>query len=333
MNNLPLVSISVITYNHEEFIGECLDSIIAQDYPNLEIIVADDCSTDKTQDILKAYQTKYKNIELILQDKNVGITNNSNSGLFAAIKTGAKYIHIFGGDDIMLPGKISKQVKILEEYPEMAFCHHVLDVFDNDSGRTIGTIPFRFDRITLKSILRKIREIARCEKSIYNPQISSKKLKINTQKDGVRIGNIYASPSMLMRASAIPTNGYDVRVPIVSDWLMNIEIMSNGDAIFLDEVLVKYRRHGKNITNIVENKDDYRFEIDRMQVLNIVMFKYPMLSRYVKRNYSAIFRESRLKDDKRFLEFCLLAISYNLFNTRAWTSFLIFILSFGKIKK
>lgn len=333
MNNLPLVIVSVITYNHEEFIGECLDSIIAQDYSNLEIIVADDCSTDKTQDILKAYQVKYSNIKLILQDKNIGITNNSNSGLFAAIKTGAKYIHVFGGDDIMLPRKISKQVKILEEYPEMAFCHHVIGVFDSDSGRSMGTIPFQFNTINLKSILRKMRQIIRCEKSIYNPKISSKKLRVNTQKDGVRWGNIYASPSILMRSSAIPTHGYDVRVPITSDWLMNIEIMSSGNAIFLDEVLVKYRRHEKNITNIVANKDDYRFEIDRMQVLNIVMFKYPCLSKYAKKNYSAIFRESRLKDDKRFLEFCLLAISYNLFNIRAWRSFIIFILSFGKIKK
>ena len=51
----PLVSVIVVTYNQEEFVSESLDSIITQDYPNFEICVTDDCSTDKTADIIANY--------------------------------------------------------------------------------------------------------------------------------------------------------------------------------------------------------------------------------------------------------------------------------------
>lgn len=74
----------VVTYNQKNFIGECLDSILAQDYENFEIVVADDFSTDGTREILQEYKNKYTNkFVLKFADKNQGITKNSNLALFA----------------------------------------------------------------------------------------------------------------------------------------------------------------------------------------------------------------------------------------------------------
>jgi glycosyltransferase involved in cell wall biosynthesis len=71
--SIPKVSIMIPVYNHEYFIEECLDSILSQNYSNLELVVSDDLSTDGTRKILKKYASN-KNIILLLNEKNLGIT-------------------------------------------------------------------------------------------------------------------------------------------------------------------------------------------------------------------------------------------------------------------
>ena len=62
MVDLPLVSVWMLTYNHQKFIKDCIESVISQNYNKIEIIIGDDASTDKTQEILKEYQKKYPDI-------------------------------------------------------------------------------------------------------------------------------------------------------------------------------------------------------------------------------------------------------------------------------
>src|SRR5690606_18656769 len=134
-NKEPLVSIAIITYNQKEFLKECIESCLAQDYPNLEIVVADDGSTDGTHDLLNDYDMKHPDkFVLRLSKENQGITKNSNAAHFAC--TG-KYVAWIGGDDLMLPGKISKQVEFMEMNPDCTICYHDMDVFDSDSNETI----------------------------------------------------------------------------------------------------------------------------------------------------------------------------------------------------
>ena len=112
MKTFPLVSVAVITYNQDKFIRECLDSILNQEYPNFEIIVADDCSNDNTFKILEEYVNKYPNkVKILKSEKNNGITSNSNLAYFAC---SGKYISWIGGDDLMLPNKLIKQVDFME---------------------------------------------------------------------------------------------------------------------------------------------------------------------------------------------------------------------------
>jgi glycosyltransferase involved in cell wall biosynthesis len=102
---LPLVSLAIITYNQKDYLRECIESVLSQDYENIEIVIADDCSTDGTQDMLREYDKKYPNkFVLKLSERNQGITANSNLALFACC---GKYIAMTGGDDIFLPTNYS----------------------------------------------------------------------------------------------------------------------------------------------------------------------------------------------------------------------------------
>ena len=112
-----MFSALVITYNQKEFIAETLESILSQKHSyRYEIIVGDDCSTDGTQDVLKEYQSRYPDIiKLSLNEKNLGIVGNYYN---TAAKAQGKYLLECAGDDYWLPGKVEKQISLMEENPD-----------------------------------------------------------------------------------------------------------------------------------------------------------------------------------------------------------------------
>ncbi|ADV46971.1 glycosyltransferase [Nitratifractor salsuginis] len=114
----PTVSICTITYNHENFIEEALDSFLMQetDFP-IEIVIDDDCSIDKTPDIIRKYVEKFPNIiKANLREQNVGMMSNFIENLNRAK---GKYIALCEGDDYWTdPLKLQKQIGFLEENNE-----------------------------------------------------------------------------------------------------------------------------------------------------------------------------------------------------------------------
>ena len=122
--NKPLVSVVVITYNHEPYIKECLDGIISQktDFP-IEILVNDDCSTDNTANIIKEYENKYPMFfRCIYQSENQYSKNvNPWSDILFPIAKG-RYIALCEGDDYWVdPYKLQTQVDFMEKHPDYGF--------------------------------------------------------------------------------------------------------------------------------------------------------------------------------------------------------------------
>jgi glycosyltransferase involved in cell wall biosynthesis len=108
MNGLPLVSIICLCYNHEKFLEEALLSVINQDYPNKEIIVVDDFSSDSSVEKIKKIIKEYPEIIFLPNPHNVGNCLSFNQ---AFEKSKGEYIIDFSTDDVMLPNKIKKQVE------------------------------------------------------------------------------------------------------------------------------------------------------------------------------------------------------------------------------
>lgn len=107
----PLVSVVMSTYNGQEFLPAQLDTIIKQTYPNLEIIIVDDASTDKTIAIIKKYQEKDARIKVYCNDENLGPNKTFEKGI--ALATG-DYISISDQDDIW---ELNKIEVIMRQWP------------------------------------------------------------------------------------------------------------------------------------------------------------------------------------------------------------------------
>jgi glycosyltransferase involved in cell wall biosynthesis len=106
-----IVSVIIPCYNVENYISECLDSILAQTYPSIEIICVDNNSTDNTVETIKKYSSKHSNITL-LHEPMKGAPSARNKGLFASK---GEWIQFLDADDILLPSKIETQLSLTNQ--------------------------------------------------------------------------------------------------------------------------------------------------------------------------------------------------------------------------
>lgn len=208
---MPKVSVMMPAYNAESFISEALDSILAQDYSDFQIVVSDDASTDGTAEIIKRYKEKHPDkIIAIFNSVNLGVTANCNLALKHCV---GDYVSLFAGDDVMLPGKLSRQVALMDSDPQCALCYHPVEIFDSDTNSTLY-----------------VTNQHRGE-DVYSTE------------DLLLKGGIPGGCSIMVRQSAIPEGGYDERLKTVSDWLFFLEVSMRGNLRKVDEVLARYRKH------------------------------------------------------------------------------------------
>jgi glycosyltransferase involved in cell wall biosynthesis len=258
MIDQPLVSIIIATFNQRDFVSESIDSALNQNYTNIEIIVTDDGSNDGTIEILQEYASNYPNkIKLITSEKNTGITKNGNRGLNVA--TG-EFIAWLGGDDLMMPDKIKKQVEVLISRPDAVGCCHDAEVFESGSGKIIGLFS-----------------------ELYN---GKKGFKEGGIEMWFKPGYFMLPSTIMFRSKFKPTHGFDERL-LFGDWLFDIEVFKNGKCAVINEVLGKYRRHSHNITSSLISRTKGLEE--NLIILGIVESRYPELYPFVKKMRKALF--------------------------------------------
>lgn len=140
----PRVSVCVMTYNQEKYIAECLQSIVEQDVDfAFEVIVADDCSSDETINIILGFAARYPDIvKPVLHEKNVGVGANYRAAHDRAI---GEFVAHCDGDDMWLPGKLKYQVELLDRNPDASQCWGCAHLIDDD-GVKIGVFPSKLAR-------------------------------------------------------------------------------------------------------------------------------------------------------------------------------------------
>ena len=152
---MPLVSVCIVTFNHEKYIYDCISSVILQTSKvSLEILIGDDCSEDKTTKIIEDMAKKHP--DLI---KHYRHTNRLGSGAknyqFLIKKATGQFIAHLDGDDYWLPGKLFEQVRFLEQYPECSAVYtNAIAIHDNGSflGLFNNNIP---ELLNINEIFRR----------------------------------------------------------------------------------------------------------------------------------------------------------------------------------
>ena len=112
MKNPPLVTIIALCYNHAPFLRQALDSILAQDYPHLEVWLVDDASQDGSPEILREYAAAHPAWHLLLLPHNLRNCRAFNQAFF---QSKGEFIVDFATDDVLLPHRISQQVALFEQ--------------------------------------------------------------------------------------------------------------------------------------------------------------------------------------------------------------------------
>jgi glycosyltransferase involved in cell wall biosynthesis len=152
MTGRPKVSVCVITYNHEKYLRECLDSIVQQEtsFP-FEVIVGDDVSKDGTRAILAEFAERYPGLVFpIYQDRNIGGGSHNFRTVHLAAR--GEYVAHVDGDDTILPGKLQAQVDVLDANPDVSFAVHAVRVIGTQ--QVLGADARYPVRGTLHDLLR-----------------------------------------------------------------------------------------------------------------------------------------------------------------------------------
>lgn len=289
-NDLPLVSVAVVTYNQRDFLRECLESILAQDYPAVQIVVADDASTDGTAEMLAQYDVRHPGTFKILSaKKNKGVTANQSLALSGC---DGKYVAWIAGDDLMLPGKLAAQVAHLEANPRCNICYHDLEIFDSRTGQAKG----------LKSEIDRPRS--------------------GGMGTLVRYGAFNGAVSNMVRRSASP-DCFDKHIATASDWLYYVECLAGGGTIeYIDAVLGRYRRHDNNVTGDDEREPQFHLWLDHLKSCAVILANWPGVAADVRKRQSSLLTQLRwCENGKIYDTYLRAALSYR-FSAKVFVAWL-----------
>ncbi|MDD5070156.1 MAG: glycosyltransferase [Candidatus Omnitrophica bacterium] len=217
-NNLPKVSVTIPAYNAEKYIAIAIESVLNQSFNDFELIIVDDCSTDKTEGIVKAF--KDKRIKYRKNEKNLGPPGNFNR----CIKhSQGEYVYIFHADDIMLKENLLRKVKSLDNSLSAAMIHSNIYSIDKDGRKSDDHWDFAYDKDTLEP-----------GKVFFKRALFS-------------MPAVVCVPSVMVRRSCYEKlGGFNERLSLACELDMWLRISLFFDVFYLAEPLVKYRYHPDN---------------------------------------------------------------------------------------
>jgi glycosyltransferase involved in cell wall biosynthesis len=243
MTKTPLVSIITPVYNNEEYIREALESIIIQNFKDFEAIIIDDYSSDNSYSIITEYKDRDNRFKIFKNPRRTGAGDTRNFGLNNA--TG-KYIAVFDSDDIMFPQRLSKQLNFMEKDDNIMIgvCGSNVELIDN-SGKVLGIKKFPEGHDA-------------CIKSLF-----------------------YRSPfchsSTIIRKQLFQDYGYYIS-DVAHDYDLWFRLHDKTHFHNLQDILVKYRLHNKNISVDKIEKQYYTISKARKK-LDTSNYKVPFFSK------------------------------------------------------
>ncbi len=217
-NNLPLVSVCIPSYNYADYLPAAIESVLGQTYGNIELIIVDDCSRDKTEEIVRTYAGRCKNIRFYRNETNLGMVGNWNRSLEL---TAGDFVKVMGADDLLEPSCIEKSVNTLVENPNVSLLSCARTLIDK-SGRPVRTSAYS-------------------HKSGITPgTIAIRKCFFTA--------NLIGEPVAVMFRKKEALRGFDPRYRQLTDLEMWFHLLELGDFAFIAEPLCRFRVHEDQTT-------------------------------------------------------------------------------------
>lgn len=242
----PLVSISVITYNSSKYVLDTLESVKAQTYSPIELVVSDDCSIDDTIELCRVWIEKNKgrfaSTKIVVATKNRGISANYNQGMD---NCSGEWIKEIAGDDILLPNCIEDYIKFVTTNQNAFFCFGRASVFDGDEKRRKNYEQFFM---------------------YENFQLSPKE----QYRSLLEAGNFICSATFFYNRKKMIELGIrnDERIPMMEDYPKWINILAKGGELsFLDKEVVKYRMSSTGLSSQKELPLRWRQQFALLELL------------------------------------------------------------------
>jgi len=284
----PLVSVVMATYNRAAYIADAIRSVQSQEYDGVEIIVADDGSTDSTPEIVGHFGVAVTYLELPHRGQ---LAATRNAALEAA---NGEFIAFLDSDDLFLPGRLAKQVSALAEHPDAGLAYSNGYFFRDHPGQPTGHVLDGLPTPSGEALADLLR------------------------------GNFLSSPVVLIRRNCLDTVGlFDERSEFfaVEDYDLWLRIAARFPLIYVPGDVAAIRRHGESIS-----RDVAALRTGVIQVLAKLETSHPQLARQHRtalcegyaRNHGAValarFRQGQISGGLRH---AVQALRYSL-RTPGW---------------
>ena len=243
---IPRVSVCVITYNHELYIGDCILSVLNQAVNfKFEIIVGDDCSTDSTSLIIEDYRFRFPSIIKYISQPVRSYGPLNYEAVHAAAT--AEYVAHVDGDDLLLPNKLQKQVDFLDDNPNISLLWHRVRLFN-------GVIAETHPPLSAKYLDKKISQ---SDLVLYGPF-------------GAHSSTMYRKTNYYLRDTCYPGN----------DWFISVQLIGDSYALMMSDVLACWRVTPNGISSGLSANYYNRLQLTNCQteILSIYPLYRPIIS-------------------------------------------------------
>ena len=227
VSSFPLMTIAMIMYNRKEYVKDAVESLLNQDYPNLEIVISDDHSDDGTSEIaleiVKSYKGNHR-IVVNVNERNLGLGGNFSKAL--SLSHG-EWVVACGGDDVQHSDRVSQVLRYAKEYPSAVVIGSGADIIDAQ-GSIVGELgvsrPFLYRKYVNRGLV------------MAPPNTADENATLS-----VAAGACAAYRKDLCELLPFPDDVW------CEDLVMDLRGIQYGDILFVPDRLIDYRVHGQNV--------------------------------------------------------------------------------------
>ncbi len=221
MSDSPFrVSVCIPCYNHAHFLAQAIESVLAQTFTDFELVVVDNCSTDRTAELVAGYAARDQRVRYLCNETNVGARENLNRCLQAA--RGA-YVKILCADDLLAPNSLNASVPLLDESPSLVLVTHGRQYTDE------ALRPIKVEAYALRS------------------QQCSGKVAI---RRCLLEGNLIGEPAAVLFRRSAAIRGFDVAYGQLIDLEFWCHLLERGGLAFVAQRLCLVRMHPGQLTRM-----------------------------------------------------------------------------------